>query len=222
MKTQIKYSGTVLQEVPLPPEQIVPLLVVHFQMKWGQLQRKGIWLAVDGKPAKLAPPPTPKTPEQLIEECSEEDGTVWGVRYFNAHPPGFLISPSSAYVWESATQEVERFSNAEAVRGHHGFHAAWAEDLTTWGKSKVDHHTTICKALVKGFGDVIVGEMGWRSSKMTIVQAKLKYDTLLAKLQARYPDVAFSVGSDDEKDDVQFTFSRRFSGLRAAAVEAYA
>lgn len=131
-----------------------------------------------------------------IDACKEPDGSVWGVRYFRAVRPGFLMSPTSLYVWETCSAEATDFSNAEAVRGHVGFHAAWVEDLNRWAESTVDHGKCEAKALVRGFGDIVLGDEGWRSSKLKIVSVVLDITglPLRSALEKRYQGVAFGEG----------------------------
>lgn len=130
----------------------------------------------------LQEPPPRRSP---IEEFTDADGGIYGVRFFDAHPPGFLVSPTSKYVWETKRATTE-FSNAGAVRGHVGFHAAWPESLETWPSSGVDHYTTKVKALVKGYGDLVQGTEGWRAQSLEIVSLICTDAKLVAPLGARY------------------------------------
>lgn len=173
------------------PEKLVPLLERHFHATWTFLSQRGMTLN----------PPSTKESEQIRSECTNPDGSVLGVRFFDVYPPGYLISPMSKYVWETATQIVPYFSNAQAVRSHHGFHAAWPEDLQNWIGATVDHHATKCKALVKGHGDIIIGDVGWRSSKMTVLQVAATEHNEIEPLRKRYPSVTFISTSQDLSGD---------------------
>lgn len=128
-----------------------------------------------------------------IEGCREPDGSVWGVRYFRVARPGFLVSPTSMYVWERESASADDFSNSAAVRGHIGFHAAWVEDLARWQESTVDHSECECKALVRGYGDIVLGDEGWRSSRLLIVRGELDTSGMRLRdaLQRRYPRITF-------------------------------
>ena len=188
MKTQIIWQGRVLQTVRASPDILLRALQTHFNQQWSKLTFLGLM---------LNPPPGFKKPlEAIREDCTEPDGSVWGTRFFDVLPPEYLVSPTSKWVWETASQVVPSFSNAAAVRGHHGFHAAWVPDLKNWIDADVDHCETKCKALVKGWGDIILGTEGWRSSKMTVKQCYVK-ETNIVALQRRYPEVLFQVTSQD-------------------------
>ncbi len=73
------------------------------------------------------------------------------------------------FVWEDRFGVAPDFKNQGAVRGHIGFHAAWPQSLAKWPDSPVDHSCCKVKALVKGSGDLVLGEEGWRSEKLEIV-----------------------------------------------------
>lgn len=130
----------------------------------------------------LQEPPPRRSP---IEEFTDVDGGIYGVRFFDAHPPGFLVSPTSKYVWETKRATTE-FSNKGAVRGHVGFHAAWPESLESWPTSAVDHHTTKVKALVKGYGDLVQGTEGWRAQTLELISLLCTDPKLVEPLGARY------------------------------------
>ena len=127
------------------------------------------------------------------EEFTDADGGVFGVRFFNFYPSssgkGFLVSPSSNYVWESLYATTQ-FLNREAVRGHKGFHAAWPRELRNWTSVEIDHHDTGILALVKGYGDMVLGDMGWRSEKMEILQLVTRDLATTEAINARYPGKA--------------------------------
>jgi len=184
MRTQVKWQNLTLQTCQSSPESLAKALAIHFSHPWSRLTALGLTLN----------PPCGRSPEEIRAECTEPDGSVWGTRFFDVLPPGFLVSPTSKWVWESASQVVPSFSNSNAVRGHHGFHAAWVPDLQNWLEADVDHHETKCKALVKGWGDIILGDVGWRSSKMTVKQCYVR-ETDAVALQRRYPEVLFQVVS---------------------------
>ncbi len=196
MKTQVLWKSSVLQIVQASPSILVTELEKHFRRPWSQLATFGLSLN----------PPTGvnRSLEQIRADCTEPNGTVWGTRFFDVLPPGFLVSPTSKWVWESAEQVVPEFSTSAAVRGHHGFHAAWVQDLQNWVDSNVDHHTTKCKALVLGHGDIILGIEGWRSSKMTIVRAMVHEH--INALRVRYPSIQFQETSNDFVSYVSFDF----------------
>lgn len=162
MKTTILLHDVPLQTLEVSSETAWKMLEAHFRKDRPHLIKRKFSLRVEETI-------NDRSREQIIRDCQDVDG-CWGVRYFRAARPGFLLSPTSEFVWETASAEADDFSNAEAVRGHSGFHAAWVEDLNRWPLSIVDHIDTKCKALVKGFGDVVQGEMGFRSSKMRIIQ----------------------------------------------------
>jgi hypothetical protein len=186
MKIQIKWRNLIVETHSCSPDRLAKALSKHFNQNWETLTSLGL---------SLNPPPgTLRSPQAIREECTEPDGSVWGTRFFDVLPPGYLVSPTSKWVWETASQVVPLFSNSEAVRGRHGFHAAWVPDLQNWLDADVDHHETKCKALVKGWGDIILGEVGWRSSKMTVKQAYVK-ETDVVALSRRYPEVLFQVSS---------------------------
>lgn len=207
MKTQIKWQNLTLQTCQASPDNLAKALSQHFHRPWSELVQVGL---------TLNPPPrsTRRSPEAIREECTEPDGSVWGTRFFDVLPPGYLVSPTSKWVWETASQVVPSFSNAAAVRGHHGFHAAWVPDLQNWLDSDVDHHETKCKALVKGWGDIILGTEGWRSSKMTIKQCYIK-ETDIVDLQKRYPEVLFKSFHLHQlfNESIYFDFPRSISKL---------
>lgn len=207
MKTKILWKNWLLESSDQPPLKIQQALTKHFSLPWDVLETQG--LAIHPRP--VGENSRPKSPAEIIADCTEPDGTVWGVRFFDVYPPGFLISPTSKWVWESETQIVPIFSNAEAVRGHHGFHAAWVADLQAWVEAEVDHHTTKCKALVRGHGDIVIGEVGWRSSRMTVVQVFLsERDEGLAK---RYPKIVQTIGTLKLPEALSFDFPRSTAKL---------
>ena len=132
---------------------------------------------------------------------SDTDGGVFGVRFFNAAPSSsgrmLLISPTSMFVWLESKGVAKDFRNEGAVRGHVGFHAAWPmESLEMWTKSEVDHSVARVKALVKGYGDLVLGEQGWRSERLTIVSLQAK-EELARELSVSYPDVNVIVGTPE-------------------------
>ncbi len=196
MKTQVRWKSLPLQSFQVAPTTLVPLLEAHFRLKWPQLTALSLSL--------WPPVVVGQTMQQLRESCTEPNGTVWGIRFFDVLPPGFLVSPTSKWVWETAEQIVPSFSNAQAVRGHHGFHAAWT-DLGDWLGSTVDHHSTTCKALVLGHGDIILGDVGWRSSKMTVVRAATSSEEL-SNLRQRYPSVIFQEHTEQFVSAIMFEF----------------
>jgi hypothetical protein len=135
-------------------------------------------------------------PVDPLVTFKEDDNSFWGVRYFRTVPPNFLMSPTSCFIWETHEAVATDFFNSGAVRGHIGFHAAWPGergidgDLPRWWEAEVDHSPCNVKALVLGYGDVVTGSTGWRSSKMKIVQA-MNYSSLVPtnKLAAHYQDI---------------------------------
>lgn len=132
------------------------------------------------------------------QRWSDTDGGVFGVRFFNVVPSSsgrlLLISPTSLYVWLGSEGVAKDFRNEGAVRGHVGFHAAWPTDsLERWTDSEVDHHATQVKALVKGWGDLVLGEQGWRSEKLTIVSLQAN-GNIAKSLAESYPNVSIIVG----------------------------
>lgn len=134
-------------------------------------------------------------PRDPRAEFTDEDGGVFGVRFFDFYPGasrGFLISPSSHFVWDRAEATARDWKNQGAVRGHIGFHAAWPSTLSEWQKSAVDHCTTEVKALVKGYGDLVLGEVGWRSERMRIVSVVSLHFNEIVKL---YPELSGSEGT---------------------------
>ncbi len=197
MKTQVRWKSSVLQTFQAPPATLAPLLELHFRKKWPVLQALGL---------SMWPPlvDSPRSLQQIREGCTEPNGTTWGTRFFDVLPPGYLVSPTSKWVWETAEQVVPAFSNSQAVRGHHGFHAAWVTDLANWLDSTVDHHSTKCKALVLGHGDIVLGDIGWRSSKMTVVRAAASTD--IENLRKRYPTVVFQEYSEGSTISVAESF----------------
>lgn len=131
------------------------------------------------------------------EEFTDSDGGVYGVRFFDFMPSqfgGFLVSPTSSFIWESSEAIATDFKNSGAVRGHVGFHAAWPESLQTWQQTSVDHHTMPVKALVKGYGDLILGEMGWRSERLTVLSVVCCAPSTADKVAARYKGLQVSIG----------------------------
>lgn len=133
--------------------------------------------------APLAPSgqPLPATPQS---EFTDSDGGVFGVRFFDLLPSQsrvYLVSPSSKFVWDTKSAIAPDFKNQGAVRGHLGFHAAWPCDLKRWTESQIDHHLCDVKALVKGSGDLVLGEVGWRSEKLEILSVQsLKSEKIVA------------------------------------------
>lgn len=143
---------------------------------------------------KESPPSSPAS------EFTDSDGGIYGVRYFDftkSMSGGFLVSPSSKFVWETASATAFDFNNAGAVRGHIGFHAAWPKSLQDWPNSKVDHHRTNVKALVKGYGDLIQGTMGWRSEKLTILQALCETQAIAEVVARKYGILAMQGCTDN-------------------------
>lgn len=123
---------------------------------------------------------------EVAGENKDADG-YFGVRYFNYMPPGFLVSPTNAFVWESTHAKAERFTNSSALRGQSGFHAAWPYCLKQWAGAHVDHRETMVKALVKGHGDIVMGTLGWRSSECTLVSLAVRTIPAVAPLlEKRY------------------------------------
>lgn len=138
--------------------------------------------------------PQPKSPQ---EEFTDSDGGVYGVRFFDFMPSqfgGFLVSPTSRFIWESSEAIASDFRNSGAVRGHVGFHAAWPESLQRWQETAVDHHITPVKALVKGYGDLVLGEVGWRSERLTVLSVVCCWASTADKVAARYKTIGVSVG----------------------------
>jgi|SRR6478736_1903288 len=130
-------------------------------------------------------------------EFTDSDGGVYGVRFFDFMPSqfgGFLVSPTSRFIWESSEAIAADFKNSGAVRGHVGFHAAWPDTLGRWKETSVDHHITPVKALVKGYGDLVLGDMGWRSERLTIISVVCSIPSTADKVAARYKGVETSVG----------------------------
>lgn len=128
-----------------------------------------------------------------MKKFVDADGGLFGVRFFatvRSQTRVWLLSPTSAFLWESESATAKDFSNNGAVRGHIGFHAAWPEDLKTWELSYVDHQVHPVKALVKGYGDVVVGDEGWRSEEMMIVSVQ----SLLAEEIMKHYKVSGIVG----------------------------
>jgi hypothetical protein len=138
-----------------------------------------------------------------IDEFTDSDGGIYGVRFFNFMPSqsgGFLVSPTSGFVWETTEGLAPDFNNQGAVRGHIGFHAAWPCSLENWVDSEIDHSRTPVKALVKGYGDLVQGTMGWRSERLTIIQLACEKPAHISPISARYKvptfqyvPVAFSI-----------------------------
>lgn len=209
MKINILWRNRLLQTVECQPERLKEKLETRFGLSWQQLQANGFSTQPPLVEAATA------SKESIIASCTEPNGSVWGVRYFNVFPPGFLVSPTSFWVWETATDEVPMFSSAQAVRGHHGCHAAWVREFNEWSTSDVDHYRTACKALVKGYGEVIVGQEGWRSSKMTIVRCIVdeKAAPQIEALKKRYAGVEFSLGRTDQNFEIVFAFPAAISKL---------
>jgi hypothetical protein len=133
-----------------------------------------------------------------VEEFTDTDGGVYGVRFFNFMPSqfgGFLVSPTSRFIWESTDAVASDFRNSGAVRGHVGFHAAWPESLQWWQETAVDHHITEVKALVKGYGDLVLGDVGWRSERLTLLSMVCSQASTADKVAARYKGLQVSVGT---------------------------
>ena len=131
------------------------------------------------------------------EEFTDSDGGVYGVRFFDFMPSqfgGFLVSPTSRFIWESSEAVANDFKNSGAVRGYVGFHAAWPESLQMWQQTSVDHNITPVKALVKGYGDLVLGEMGWRSERLTVLSVVCNLPSTADKVAARYKGLQVSVG----------------------------
>lgn len=138
-----------------------------------------------------------ETPQPSIAEFTDSDGGIYGVRFFNVYPAtngAMLVSPTSQFVWETKFATAKDFRNEGAVRGHIGFHAAWPESLANWAESYVDHHTTQVKALVKGYGDLVQGTMGWRSERLEIIQLRCNDQDKAGQLAERY-DVPVQFGN---------------------------
>ncbi len=200
------------------PRDILKWLQQWFGRSPQELETAGFWLLIDGKRLELTCiPDSTRTLDDIRAAATDPDGSVWGVRYFNIFPPGFLISPSSSYVWQTECETASDFTNAGAVRGHIGFHACFPLNLQHWLDTEIDHQSCHCKALVKGFGDMVVGEVGWRSSRMRVVQAyitDLVATELFDSLRIRYPSVGFnSIDrfpiSGDRAPTIYFSFATR-------------
>jgi hypothetical protein len=131
-----------------------------------------------------------ETTPPSIAEFTDTDGGIYGVRYFDHMPSssgaGLLVSPTSRFIWESAYATAKDFANIGAVRGHIGFHAAWPISLRDWPRTNVDHQTCTVKALVKGYGDLIQGTMGWRSQKLQLISLICEHWLPAAELAAKY------------------------------------
>lgn len=138
----------------------------------------------------------PLTPEEMCRQFTEDDGSVWGVRFFNVQPPGVLISPSSAFVWLKPRMTARGFRASSQCRGTAGFHAAWPASLEAWQLSSIDHHTCDVKALVRGYPDIVLCEAGWRSQHCEIVQCYITQAvaaTELEGLRETYPTLSWCV-----------------------------
>lgn len=121
--------------------------------------------------------------QSLLVRFRDVDGGIFGVRFFDVMPGQdrvFLVSPTSRFVWEKTSAIARDFKNEGAVRGHVGFHAAWPASLERWTETFVDHGRTEAKALVKGYGDLVIGEAGWRSERMTIMSVQSLYAQKIA------------------------------------------
>ncbi len=100
------------------------------------------------------------------------------------------------FIWESVEGFAKDFKNEGALRGHIGFHAGWPESLETWQNSIIDHPNTGIKALVKGYGDMVLGEVGWRSERMTVLSLLVRDEEKAESLQRRYINLAISIGKE--------------------------
>ena len=170
-------------------------LVSRWNSTWQSWLLRHVYMELGAKPPGLelrGPAPTPSNP---LRDFTDTDGGVYGVRFF-AFARGstrcYLVSPTSMFVWDTAEGVAKDFSNNGAVRGHIGFHAAWPVELERWTESPVDHVQYPVKALVKGYGDIVVGEQGWRSERMQIVAVQTKEHA--SEIAAAYPSIGVMDG----------------------------
>jgi hypothetical protein len=92
------------------------------------------------------------------------DGTLRGIKRLML-VRGRWLSPSQHVFWdENGELHAEGFSADDALRGHNGIHAAWADTL-----SELNGYEG---ALVEiaGWGACVVGDLGWRAEHAKVVR----------------------------------------------------
>lgn len=91
------------------------------------------------------------------------DGTLRGLKKL-IYKDGKWISPSQKTVWDGDTCVAKEFKiGDEALRGHEGIHAVWADHTAELN----DYEGDLIE--VSGYGECVVGDIGWRAQFSKVV-----------------------------------------------------
>lgn len=107
---------------------------------------------------------------------------------------GVLHSPDQGTPWKTAILRASNWSDADAVRGAAGIHAALLP-LADWrlldgpeGYGNIADPFCV-SGIVERYGRFVLGTTGWRAEKVVIRELLAKTTEIGLLLEARYPDV---------------------------------